>query len=124
ADRDARPAHSGAWYRLSRFVMRRPARIATVSATCLIALGIPFAGIKFTTANASVLPHTASARVVDDALTSEFPPNRTSPLAVVVGAPAGSPQVRALARRISRLRDVSAVAPAQPAGPHNALLSI
>jgi uncharacterized membrane protein YdfJ with MMPL/SSD domain len=38
ADRDARLAQSGAWYRLSRVVMRRPARIAVVSATFLIAL--------------------------------------------------------------------------------------
>jgi putative drug exporter of the RND superfamily len=32
ADRDARPAQSGAWYRLSRFVMRRPGRVAVLSA--------------------------------------------------------------------------------------------
>jgi len=124
ADRDARPARSGAWYRLSRFVMRRPARIAVVSATFLIALGIPFTGVKFTAATASVLPHTASARVVDDALASEFPPNRTSPLEVVAGAPARSPQVRALARQIGQMRGVSAVAPAQPAGPDNSLLAV
>src|SRR2546430_1423584 len=40
ADRDARATQSGAWYRLSRFVMRRPARVAVLSATLLIALGI------------------------------------------------------------------------------------
>ena len=124
ADRDARPAHSGAWYRLSRFVMRRPARIAVVSATFLIALGIPFTGIKFIPVTASVLPHTASARVVDDALASNFPPNRTSPVEVVIGAPERSPQVRALATQISELPDVSAIAPAQPAGPINSLLAV
>ena len=124
ADRDARPAHSGAWYRLSRFVMRRPARIAVVSATFLIALGIPFTGIKFIPVTASVLPHTASARVVDDALASKFPPNRTSPVEVVIGAPERSPQVRALATQISELPDVSAIAPAQPAGPINSLLAV
>ena len=42
AERDARPAESGFWYRLSRFVMRRPALIAIASAAFLIALGIPF----------------------------------------------------------------------------------
>ncbi|HEY1516824.1 MAG TPA: MMPL family transporter [Solirubrobacteraceae bacterium] len=124
ADRDARPAESGAWYRLSRFVMRRPARIAVVSATFLLALGIPFAGIKFIPVTASVLPHSASARVVDDALASKFPPNRTAPLEVVVGAPAGSAKVRALAMQIRDLSDVSAVAPAQPAGPTNSLLAV
>jgi putative drug exporter of the RND superfamily len=124
ADRDARPAQSGAWYRLSRFVMRRPARVAVLSATLLIALGIPFTHIKFISVTASVLPHSASARQVDNTLASEFPPNRTSPVEVVVGAPSGSPQVKALGVRINRLPGVSAVAPAQPAGPSNSLLAV
>jgi uncharacterized membrane protein YdfJ with MMPL/SSD domain len=123
-DRDARPAQSGAWYRLSRFVMRRPGRIAVLSATFLIALGIPFTGIKFVSVTASVLPQSASARQVDDTLARDFPPNRTSPVEVVVGASASSPQVKALAAQISRLPDVSAVAPAQPAGPDNSLLAV
>jgi RND superfamily putative drug exporter len=124
ADRDARPAQSGAWYRLSRFVMRRPGRIAVLSAALLIALGIPFTGIKFVSVTASVLPHSASAGQVDDTLAREFPPNRTSPVEVVVGAPSSSPQVKALAAQISRLPDVSAVAPAQLAGANNSLLAV
>src|SRR5207302_4345278 len=47
ADRETRPDKRGAWYRLSRFVMRRPAPTAIASATFLIAVGIPFSGIKF-----------------------------------------------------------------------------
>jgi uncharacterized membrane protein YdfJ with MMPL/SSD domain len=124
ADRDARPVQSGAWYRLSRFVMRRPGRVAVLSAAFLIALGIPFTGIKFVSVSASVLPRSASARQVDDTLARDFPPNRTSPVEVVVGAPANSPQVRAVAAQITRLPDVSAVAPAQPAGANNALLAV
>jgi uncharacterized membrane protein YdfJ with MMPL/SSD domain len=124
ADRDARPAQSGAWYRLSRFVMRRPGRIAALSAALLIALGIPFAGIRFVSVTANVLPHSASARQVDDTLAQEFPPNRTSPVEVVVGAPAGSPPVKAIAAQIGRLPDVSAVAPAQPAGANDSLLAV
>src|SRR5205807_7022947 len=53
-----------------------------------------------------------------------FPPHRTSPLEVVVGAPAGSPQVKSLASRIAHLPDVSAVAAAQPAGRTLSLLQI
>jgi RND superfamily putative drug exporter len=124
AEREAQPAHQGAWYRLSRLVMRRPALIATSSAALLIALGIPFLGIKFIQADARVLPSTASARQVSDALNSRFPPNRTSPLEVVVGAPANSPQVSSLAARIARLPGVSAVAPAQPAGPQESVLAV
>ena len=124
ADRDARPAQAGFWYRLSRFVMRRPGPIAAITAGALIAVGIPFAGIKFITVNASVLPHTASARIVDDTLNTEFPPNRTSPVEVVVGAPAGSPQTRAIAAQIKQLPDVSAIAPPQQAGRDTTLLQV
>ncbi len=124
AERDARPAQSGGWYRLSRFVMRRPGRIAVVSATVLIALGIPFTGIRFISVSASVLPGTASARQVDDQLRTQFPPNRTSPLQVVIGTPPGSPGAKDLAARIGRLRGVSAVAAAQPAGRNGALIAV
>jgi putative drug exporter of the RND superfamily len=125
ADRDARPAESGFWYRLSRFVMRRPALIAITSASLLIALGIPFfAQVKFTTVDASVLPASAAARQVSDALNTQFPPNRGAPIDIVLGAPANSPAVSALAARIKTLPDVSAVAPAQPAGPSTSLVSV
>jgi uncharacterized membrane protein YdfJ with MMPL/SSD domain len=124
AERETRPDERGAWYRLSRFVMRRPAPIAAAGAALLIALGIPFAGVKFGDADAGVLPAGASARQVNDILNGQFPPNRTAPLEVVVGAPEGSPQVRELATRIRALPDVSAVAPAQPAGADGALLAV
>src|SRR5205807_5587807 len=105
AERDARTAQSGAWYRLSRFVMRRPGRVAVLSAAFLIALGIPFTGIKFISVTANVLPHSASARQVDDTLARQFPPNRTSPVEVVVGARYSSSQVKALSAQINRLPD-------------------
>jgi uncharacterized membrane protein YdfJ with MMPL/SSD domain len=124
ADRDARPAEAGFWYRLSQFVTRRPRRIAVLSAAALIALGIPFLSIRFLPVDASVLPASTSAHQVDQALRTEFPPGRTSPLEIVVGAPAGSPQLRAFADRIRALPDVSAIAPAQPAGPHLSLLDV
>ncbi|MEA2160274.1 MAG: putative drug exporter of the superfamily [Solirubrobacteraceae bacterium] len=124
AQRDATAAQDGAWYRLSQVVMRRPGRIALSSIVVLVALGIPFTGVKFISVSATVLPHSASARQVNDALNQQFPPNRTSPLQVVVGAPAGSPQVTQLAHRLAALPDVAAVAPPQPAGAHNALIAV
>ncbi len=84
ADRDARHEQEGFWYRLSQFVMRRPVAIALSSATVLIALGVPFLGIHFTSVDASILPESASARQVDDALRSDFPPFHDSPIRVVV----------------------------------------
>ncbi len=86
AARDARPAEHGFWYRLSRTVMRRPARIAIASAATLIALGIPFLGIQFNAVDAGVLPESASARQVDDALERDFPPAQTDPIYLAVEA--------------------------------------
>jgi RND superfamily putative drug exporter len=124
AERETRPDERGAWYRLSRLVMRRRAPVAIASATFLIALGIPFAGVKFISADASVLPTSATARQVSDILNREFAPGRTAPLEVVVGAPARSPQARALASRIQALPDVAAIAPAQPAGAGTSLIAV
>ncbi len=124
ADRDARPAERGYWYRLSRFVMKRPGPIAALSAALLIALGIPFTGIKFITVGPTTLPPSASARQVNDILATEFPPNRTTPLEVIVGQPAGSRSVAQLAASIRKLPGAAAVSPAQPAGRDTSLLNV
>jgi uncharacterized membrane protein YdfJ with MMPL/SSD domain len=84
AAREATETESGFWYRLSRFVMRRPVGIATVTAALLIVLGIPFYSLKFTSVDAQVLPDSASARQVDDVLRSDFPPFRDSPIRLLV----------------------------------------
>jgi uncharacterized membrane protein YdfJ with MMPL/SSD domain len=84
AERDATPTRQGFWYRLSRFVMRRPIPVATLSALLLIALGIPFLGIKFTSVDAQVLPTSASARQVDDVMRADFPPFRDSPIQLAI----------------------------------------
>jgi uncharacterized membrane protein YdfJ with MMPL/SSD domain len=102
AEREARPAQSGFWYRLSRFVMRRPGPIAVASATFLIVLGIPFWGIRFTSVDATVLPTSASARQVDTAMKTEFPPHRDAPIELAVSGanPAQLQKLRAEARRV------------------------
>jgi uncharacterized membrane protein YdfJ with MMPL/SSD domain len=85
AERDARPATQGFWYRLSQLVMRFPGRIALASAALLIAVGLPFWSIHFTSVDAQVLPESASARQVDDVLRSDFPPFHDSPIVVELG---------------------------------------
>ena len=70
---DARPHESGFWYRLSRFVMRRPIPVATLSALFLIVLGLPFLGIKFNTVDPTVLPESASARQAYDTISDRVP---------------------------------------------------
>jgi RND superfamily putative drug exporter len=112
ADRDARATESGFWYRLSRFVMRRPIPIATLSATFLIALGIPFLSIKFTSVDAQVLPQSASARQVDDAMRSDFPPFRDTPVRLAVQG-GGQKAVASVASEVRRDPGVAAVDPPQ-----------
>ncbi|MGH2992828.1 MAG: MMPL family transporter [Solirubrobacterales bacterium] len=109
AERDARPATEGFWYRLSRTVMRVPGRIAVASAALLIALGIPFLSIEFTSVDARVLPESASAREVDDALRSDFPPFRTTPVQLAVGGDEGDAQ--RVAREAKQVEGVAAVNP-------------
>ena len=115
--REAAGAQAGFWYRLSRAVMRRPGRVAASAAALLIVLGLPFAGVKFTGVDASVLPETQSARVVDDALREEFPLDPTSPAYVAVRAPqAAGTEVEAFAGRLRELPGAAEVSPPQRMG--------
>jgi uncharacterized membrane protein YdfJ with MMPL/SSD domain len=94
AERDASAATAGFWYRLSRLVMRVPGRVAVLSATFLIVLGIPFFSINFTSVDAQVLPEDASARQVDDALRADFPPFHDTPIQLSVeGGPAEAQRI-------------------------------
>ncbi|MGH2838648.1 MAG: MMPL family transporter, partial [Thermoleophilaceae bacterium] len=100
------------WYRLSRLVMRRPGRIATASAAFLIALGLPFFGIKFTTVDPQVLPEEASAHRVDDRLRSDFPPFRATPIRLAVQGDAE--EAERTARAAARVDGVADVRPPIP----------
>ena len=113
-------ASGGFWYRLSHLVMARPAVFAVGTGALLVALGLPFLGIRFTSVSASVLPTSAPARVVSDALNTEFPAHTTSPIRAVVEAPApdaaAAAQLAAYTTRLAALHNVTAVLPAQPRG--------
>ncbi len=113
AEADTRPDENGFWYRLSRFVMRRPLPVATLSALFLIVLGLPFFGIKFNTVDPTVLPESASARQAYETVSDEFPPYRETPIWVAVEG--GGPKAAAvLAARVDRLPGVAEVLPPQP----------
>jgi RND superfamily putative drug exporter len=109
AERDARAAHEGFWYRLSQLVMRYPGRIAATSAALLIALGIPFLGISFTSVDAQVLPESASAHQVDDVLRSDFPPFHDTPITLELadGDARRAEHAAAVVERIPGVADVN-----------------
>ncbi|HSS31888.1 MAG TPA: MMPL family transporter [Solirubrobacterales bacterium] len=112
ADADAKPDESGFWYRLSRFVMRRPVPVATLSALFLILLGLPFLGIKFNTVDATVLPQSASAHQTYDTISEQFPPYHDTPIWVDVEG--GGPKAATLmAARVQHVDGVAEVVPPQ-----------
>ncbi len=110
AERDATVTESGFWYRLSRFVMRRPVGIATATAALLLVLGIPFYSLKFTSVDAQVLPESASARQVDNVMRAEFPPFHDTPvLALVENATPSS--LNAVGRQLAGVQGIAEVQP-------------
>jgi RND superfamily putative drug exporter len=115
AEADARPHESGFWYRLSRFVMRRPIPVATLSALFLIILGLPFLGIKFNTVDPTVLPQSASARQTYDTISNEFPPYHDSPIWIDLEG-ASAKQAASIATETRGLDGVAEVLPPQPLG--------
>jgi len=111
AEADARSEQRGFWYRLSRFVMRRPVPVATLSALLLILLGLPFLGIRFNTVDPTVLPGSTGARQAYDTISTEFPPYRDTPIWIAVEGDEGA--AAALAREVRAVPGVAAVTPPQ-----------
>ena len=116
AEADAKPAEAGFWYRLSRFVMRRPVPVATLSAAFLILLGLPFLGIKFNTVDPTVLPTSASARQTYDTVSEQFPPYHETP--IWIDLEGGGPKAAAaFSREVRGVEGISEVAPPQRLAP-------
>src|SRR4051812_45514628 len=112
AEADARPAQEGFWYRLSRFVMRRPIPVATASALLLIVLGLPFLAIKFNVVDPTVLPESASARQAYDTVSEQFPPYHETPIWIDVEG-GGPKAATALAAEVGRVDGIAEVLPPQ-----------
>ncbi|GAC1504166.1 MAG: MMPL family transporter [Candidatus Dormibacteraceae bacterium] len=106
---------SGFWYRFSQFVMRRPVPIAALSAAVLIALGLPFAGIKFNSVDQTALPLSNEARQVNETLKRDFGWPQGAVLTVVVEAPSSAgAQVQSFADSLKSEPNVAQVTPPRP----------
>ncbi|HEX9132326.1 MAG TPA: MMPL family transporter, partial [Ktedonobacteraceae bacterium] len=77
------PQH-GFWYRLSQLVMRYPIRIFVPVLLFLIALGLPFLGVRFSAPDASILPADVPSRAAYDLLASRFNARETTPILLAV----------------------------------------
>jgi uncharacterized membrane protein YdfJ with MMPL/SSD domain len=106
---------SGFWYRFSHFVMRRPIPLAALSAGLLIALGLPFAGIKFNSVDQTDLPSSSDARVVHDTLVSDYGAPKGATLTIVAEAPAtAAADVQSFADSFNSMSGVTQVTAPQP----------
>ncbi len=77
-------SHYGFWYRLSHLVMRYPVRIFAPVLLLLIALGLPFLGVRFSAPDASILPADVPSRAAYDLLNSRFNARETTPILLAV----------------------------------------
>ncbi len=81
--REPRLDGTGFWHSLATTVMRRPVVIALTVGALLLALGAPFAGVRFGLPDDRVLPESASTRQAADVLRSDFASRDTAALSVV-----------------------------------------
>ena len=86
ADSAARPTTSGGWYRLARWVMRRPGAVAVVTAAVLLVAGLPFLRIAFVPADYKMLPQGSEARQVAETIDQKFGVFAADPIQVVARA--------------------------------------
>ena len=104
AEQAARPAESGAWYRLAHGVMRRPGAVALGTAALLLVIALPALRLALTPADAHVLPASAQPRQVADTITRDFAVNGAQTVTLVVhagptGSTSGGTSVGELVRR-------------------------
>lgn len=112
---EAQSTQSGFWYRLSRFVMRRPGPIAVVTAAGLILLSLPAFGMKFVAVDATILPPGESSRVVQETLERDFPASSRENIRVAVTGDAGT--ARDERKRLAGIEGIGAVGPPVRVGP-------
>lgn len=84
-----KPAGQGRWYRLAKWVMRRPAVTAIGAAALMCVLAAPTLGLNWTGVDATSLPKDQSARTAFETQQREFPDADSSPIFVAVDAPPG-----------------------------------
>lgn len=77
------------WYRSAKFAMRRAFLVGIATAALLLLLGAPFLGVRWGFPDDRLLPSSASAHVVGDALRNDFPHNPASAVTVVIPDAAG-----------------------------------
>ncbi len=105
------PVEQWFWYRWTKAVMRHAMPIGVAVIVLLLALGMPFLGVRWGFPDDRVLPTSASARAVHDRLRADFPGNGIPDVMVVLPDATGlaPTDLDGYATALSRVPDVSAV---------------
>ncbi len=105
------PTSEGTWYRLARRVMRRPGIVAAVTLVLLGLVASPFTRIEFGLNDDRVLPSSAAARQVLDAVRTDYSGLESGAIDVVFEDPtAATPlAVEAYARELQSLPGVARI---------------
>ncbi|WP_036726059.1 MMPL family transporter [Patulibacter minatonensis] len=81
------PVREGRWYRIAHASMRRPLLATLATAAVVLLIASPALRTEWAGVDASVLPESKSARVVDDRIAQRFPALDGTDATVVVRAP-------------------------------------
>lgn len=109
APKSDRSADTGLWYKLSRFVMRRPVLSLLVAVIPLLIAGLPFLRINLSIPDHRALPEGSESRIVGDALANDFPSNETLPVQIVVETSQPALSGESLALLLSYTQQLKAV---------------
>ncbi|MCW2691097.1 MAG: putative superfamily drug exporter [Mycobacterium sp.] len=106
-----RPVEQTFWYRLAKFAMRRAVPIGLAIIALLVALGMPFIGVKWGVPDDRVLPTSSSARQVGDQLRADFADDLATNVTLVIRDTSGvtPAELARYASQLSRVPDVLSV---------------
>ena len=106
-----KPVEQLFWYRWTKSVLRRAVPIGLAGVALLLALGVPFFGVRWGFPDDRVLPRSASAHQVGDQLRSDFVDNSETAVTIVIPdvTQLDPKDIERYATDLSRVPDVSAV---------------
>jgi RND superfamily putative drug exporter len=102
------PEGSGRWYRAARAVMRRPLAVASLTTVALLAVASPTLHVHWSGVDATILPTSQTARVVQDVVARDFPGHELGVVTIAARAPGSD--AAAVQDYAARLRGVPGIA--------------
>jgi putative drug exporter of the RND superfamily len=97
------PGRVGPWARLARRVMRHPVAVLVPTLGLLVALAIPFVGVRFNAPDPTILPPSVPSRTAYDRLVAAFGEGAFAPITIAIRTSGPATSVV----NVSRLYDYS-----------------